>query len=436
MVQTTVLVVGAGMAGCLAAIAIKKRGFSVKIYDMYDPGAIADPQVLGGVSGGLMGVYSNGLRALDRLDLLDAVVEASAEANAAMPFYLMDGSDQIIKDDISPVEGVLDQRFLLRQKLHAILGLACGKAGVQILARKKFVSLTQTEEGVWAKFADGDTVFADLLVGADGIHSAVRRCVFGESAKHPTFWGIGYMGIYKLDKEVPHEEVPLRINSHSRSLYTDPLRAISIATVNNEKDKVGTWIINDMDKSKISEDENWRPYSDLPKESKRLAIIVEEWGAPKALVSCVRNAERITPVSLYDLPDLPSLHSGRVLLVGDAGHGTIPTMGQGVNMAMEDAGVLFDLLTVYPDFGKDYATVFKLFDKIRVPRVHHIAAESRAIAKRLNASTPLRAKFIRIVMRIVFAIKNQRKSVDKIVAYDYRSDVIKTVDSQFAAAST
>ncbi|KAJ3088889.1 hypothetical protein HK100_007920, partial [Physocladia obscura] len=430
MGQTTVLIVGAGMAGLLAAIAFKKRGYNVKIYDMYDPGAIAEPQVLGGVSGGLMGVYSNGLRALERLDLLDAVVEASAEANAAMPFYLMDGSDEIIKDDISPVEGVLDQRFLLRQKLHAILGLACSKAGVQIFARKKFVSLAQTDEGVWVTFADSETVFADLLVGADGIHSAVRRNVFTESAKLPIFWGIGYMGIYELDKEIPNEKAPLRINSHSRSLYTDPIRAISIATVNNEKDKVGTWIINDMDKSKIVEDEDWRPYSDLPKESNRLATIVEKWGAPKPLVSCIRNAERITPVSLYDLPDLPSFYSGRVLLVGDAGHGTIPTMGQGVNMAMEDAGVLFDLLDAYPDLGRDYATVFKLYDKVRVPRVHHIAAESRAIAKRLNASTPFKAKLVRIIMRIVFAIRNQRKSVDKIVAYDYRSDVIKAVDVQ------
>ncbi|KAJ3034487.1 hypothetical protein HDU99_010698, partial [Rhizoclosmatium hyalinum] len=128
------------------------------------------------------------------------------------------------------------------------------------------------------------------------------------------------------------------------------------------------------------EGEEYRPYSDLPKESTRLADMMASWGVPKHVEEMMRKSFRISPAAIYDLKDLPTFHKGRVVLLGDSAHGMVPNAGLGLLTGIEDVGVLLELFRHYQD-EKDIPTVFNLYSQLRVPRGHDASLRSREMAK-------------------------------------------------------
>ncbi|KAJ3078565.1 hypothetical protein HDU99_000517, partial [Rhizoclosmatium hyalinum] len=160
-------------------------------------------------------------------------------------------------------------------------------------------------------------------------------------------------------------------------------------------------------------------------ESALLADEVASWGTNANVVKCIRHAKRIAPVNLYDLPDLSSFHKGRVILVGDAAHGTVPMAAQGLNQAIEDGGVLGDLLGHFQD--TDYKRAFELYDQIRVPRTHMCASNARGTWNRMKADNAIQAKIGRFMMRLVFTIMRIFGKDDEMFYHDFRDDVSAAV---------
>ncbi|KAJ3289599.1 hypothetical protein HDU79_003903 [Rhizoclosmatium sp. JEL0117] len=422
-----VAIIGAGLSGAVTAIALKRQGFEPTLYDKVDPieklkESLRNGEYNGiqfGELGGAIVLMSNGLKTLKHLGLLEPVLQLQEYPILEMYFMLIDGSDRITKNHTKA--GEMDAIAVLRSKLHHTLMQAVGNAGIKSYGGKKIKDLVQTSDDVTVHFEDGSNVIADFVVGADGIHSITRRLLFPEAAK-PEVVGTGYVGVVDLGTRPDGVVVDYE---HRIGIYGDPLNSRFIFTSRCGKN-VGDIKIFQMDPTKpFDSGEDWRPYTDLPKESALLADEVASWGTNANVVKCIRHAKRIAPVNLYDLPDLPSFHKGRVILVGDAAHGTVPMAAQGLNQAIEDGGVLGDLLGHFQD--TDYKRAFELYDQIRVPRTHMCASNARGTWNRMKADNAIQAKIGRFMMRLVFTIMRIFGKDDEMFYHDFRDDVSAAV---------
>ncbi|KAI9342273.1 hypothetical protein BDR26DRAFT_1006746 [Obelidium mucronatum] len=406
-VMSKVIVIGSGPAGALTAIALKKQGLEPTLYDKVDPlttikeaaAAGETPVIQFGEVGGSISLYGNGLRVLRNMGLHDAIEELrSIDSFKTMRFMLMDGSDPVVRNIDTKKPGELPQLSVYRSRFHSVLMRAVHSLGIRVFSGKKIKNLTQDASGVTVEFEDGTAAFGDLLVGADGIHSKTRQLIF-EDAPKPVCFGTGYLGV--LDRG-------------GNAIYFNRCGTVE-----------GSFQVLDLNFSTIDQElDDWRPVANLPKEAEKLAATVDSWGAPKSVGTCIRHSKRITPVNIYDLPDLPTFYKGRVVLVGDAAHGTLPTYGQGLNQALEDAAALGDL---FGHFKEDYKQAFEVYNKVRLPRAHKCSELARSIASRFKAPSPFAMKFGRFVMKVIFTITNMLELNDAIAYHDYRKDLVEAV---------
>ncbi|KAJ1541162.1 hypothetical protein HK405_010846 [Cladochytrium tenue] len=453
-------VIGAGPVGTAVAFGLRRLGYEVHVYDCVEAPekeaaaaspaaadttaeAVASPPAdsdaadaadtaaaqaaaevveFGETQGGGVSMYWNGFQALRGLGLYDDMIASSHQQIGDIQFMKIDGTDPVRHYVINSKTASSAAQYL-RFSIHKPLFDACARAGVRIHLGKKLTGLTQTADKVTIEFADGTSKTADFVVGADGMHSATRKALFPD-APRPKIWAIGYIGVFDRGEQTDGQKIEL---DYDLGLYSDAVTGNFVFT-NNCSDKVASWMATEFDTIHdvpADTENSWRPYSDLPKESERLSTEVERWGVPKHVVEAVRHATRITPVAIFDLPDLATLSHGRVVLVGDAAHGTVPTIGQGLNCGLEDAAALVDL---FRELGADkHKAVFELYDRVRIARVRSVCKAARDVANNLKAGSAIKARFGRFMMRLVFSIFSRFGVSDATVGYDYRKDVKKAI---------
>ncbi|KAJ3081823.1 hypothetical protein HDU99_004546, partial [Rhizoclosmatium hyalinum] len=256
-------------------------------------------------------------------------------------------------------------------------------AGIATQTGKKLVGVTENESSVTATFADGSTTTGDLLIGADGIHSATRRQIFGENCTATFVGSTGYIGVVNIKEH----GIDLK-ETEELAFYTDRdnKRVVTAFKVSDEIGAVQVSTVGDMEEQDKSA--AWRPYSDLPKHAGRLADLLHDWGVPNHVETMMRNAFRVSAASIYDLPNLETYHKSRVLLVGDAAHGMVPNAGLGLMVGLEDVGTLRALFQRLPD-AKQWKHVLELYSVLRVPRCTKTANQARSFRISSTASAPI-----------------------------------------------
>ncbi|KAJ3138492.1 hypothetical protein HK100_012567 [Physocladia obscura] len=448
-----VLIVGAGNAGPLLALYLQRAGHVPTVCDMYNPldeGARDVPLFFGDV-GGAIALQTNGQRVLDDVGLLDELLQKSSEPFDNAVFAKIDGSSPV---DVSNFEGTRNGSAsnattntsatvsanangtgantgsvksnssgtrdkyttvtLMRMNLQHTVGSACNRLGIRYILNSKLVSISESESGVTAVFANGSTASADVLIGADGVHSATRLLIFGEQTREVFANIIHHIGITELGlgKGENGEDLVL---DHTAGFYNDRVGNHGMVFLRTSPTNSAFQVIeNNLPPPTEAVEEHWRPVSNLPVESKRLAVLVEGWGAAKNHVEIVRHARRITTSPIYVVPRLPSFHKGRVLLIGDAAHAMLPHLGQGTNIAMEDAGVLGNL---FASLGDDWQTVFKLYDQIRIPRIKFVSDQSNMVKAMDNAS------YGHFVVKVMAFASKRLGYLDKIASYNFKEEV-------------
>jgi 2-polyprenyl-6-methoxyphenol hydroxylase-like FAD-dependent oxidoreductase len=342
------LIIGAGIAGPVVALALQRAGVHAVIYEGRPEARDAE--------GSFLGLAPNGRDVLATLGVRDEI-DAVGVPTAQMT--LLNHMGKRLGNVPQPVLTV--KRGLLTGALRQ----AAEARGIRVTYGKRLVDVDDLgPDGVVAHFADGTQARGDLLIGADGIRSRTRRTVM-PNAPEPIFTSIVSSGGYC--------RVPGLTPSDGTMYMTFALK--------------GFFGYQVLDSGEIYWFENFHRAT-APAPGELEAVPHEAWRqtlldlhrpdhAPITEI-IASTAGEIARFAVYEMPILSTWYRGHVVLVGDAAHATGPHSGQGGSMAMEDAIVLAKCLRDLPDVESAFAA----YQAIRKSRVEHVVRETRRIGDR------------------------------------------------------
>lgn len=362
------LVVGGGVAGPVAALALARAGIDATVYEAY-------PSTADGI-GGTLAIAPNGQAALDIVGALAAVRDAAVPITGSVLSF---GSREVA---MPRLDGLPPMQLVHRADLYRALYDVTVGAGIKVEHGKRLVSVDEHGDGVTAHFADGSTATADVLIGADGVHSTVRRLI------DPAAPGAGYTGLLGLESEVD-VEVPRAAGTMT---FAFGARAYYLY-----------WRRPDGRTGFGANLPSARPMS----LSEARAIPATEWldrltatygdDTPGGdLMRAVDPARLTVTGSLHIMPSVPHWHRGRLVLVGDAVHAPSNSSGQGASLAVESAIELARCLRDRPDAGSAFAA----YEGLRRARVEGIAARATKV-NHVKAPGPMMRAVLPVMMRLL-----------------------------------
>jgi salicylate hydroxylase len=345
--QRDVSIVGAGIGGLAAALALHRQGVDVEVYEQ----ATGLREV--GVG---MHLAANGSRILHRWGLGDRLDAVGVRPDALEVRDARDGH-VLVRQPMGPAwTADFGAAFYTvnRFDLHRIL--ADELPADRLCLGRSVVGVEPGAEGVTLKFADGGTVEAAVVVGADGAHSQVRRAVAGW--QEPVFSGASaFRGL------VPVTAAP-GLSPGTMYLWSGGPQRMLCYPVDAGRHFTFVGIVPDQD----WRSESWTTAGD-PEE---LRAAFAGWpGEVAALLAAVTETRRW---GLYDREPLDSWGIGRVTLLGDAAHPMLPHHGQGVSQALEDAVALAHFLG---RAGADPEPALRDYEDLRRPHTTDIQLGSR-----------------------------------------------------------
>jgi salicylate hydroxylase len=354
-----VAVVGGGVGGLTLAIALRARGVPVDVYEQ----APEFREIGAGVA-----LSANATRHLHRLGLGDAL-EAVSVQPSALVLRRWDDGEVIAAHAIgaryreefgAPYYGVH------RGALQRVFGDALEDGTVHHGHRCVSVVDDEGSGAAELEFADGTTASADVVVGADGVHSAVRRHVAGPS--EAVYSGtIGYRGL------VPVEALPSLPDSTPLQFWAGPRAHLLHYSIE------GGTIVNYLAVVRQAEwtGAGWN-------EPCAVADAVSAYaGWHPAVTEMVGAVSEGSRWALHDHVPLERWSAGRVVLLGDAAHAMLPHQGQGANQTVEDAILLADLLAEAGD-PEHLRPALERYEALRRPRTVRVQRWSRLAADWLH----------------------------------------------------
>src|SRR5215207_792553 len=357
-----IAVIGAGIGGLTVAHALRQRGFEPKVFE-------AAPELKEIGAGVALG--PNAMKALRALDLEAAVRAVAWESENQLLRNWRTG--RIITK--TPRRGYLSARFgatgctLHRADLLDVLAAGLPREMVKLGARCVAVKLTDSVAA--ASFKDGSEIEADIIVGADGIHSAVRASLFGPDS--PRFTGkICWRCL------VPVDAVPGGLPSTDSVTWLGPHGAVVVYLVRRGE------LVNVV---AHYDNDTWTEESWI-RECDRSEVIENYAGWHESLMRLFSASERHYKWALYDRDPLQQWTKGRATILGDAAHPMLPYLGQGACQAMEDGVVLAKALAATPD---DPTAALKLYERARLPRASRVVLYARERGEDNHLVSPLAA---------------------------------------------
>ena len=347
-----VVIAGAGIGGLTLAVALKRRAVRVRVFERASQLTTA---------GAGIALPANGVRALQKLGLCATVANAGMVVERAA---ILDwrGRQLGSEVDLTDVYNTMGASLvaLHRARLHALLLDAVGPdvvtTGVQV------ASFEQDAGSVHVALIDGRRIEAELLVGADGLHSSVRGQLVGNEA--PVYSGYtSWRGVTPAGSvKVPHRTSESW--GHGERFGIVPIGFGEIY---------------------------WFAVADAPPDGRdgdvhrELMARFKSWHEPIAAIIAATPADRIMRTDICDREPIVRWHSGRVVLLGDAAHPMTPNLGQGAAQAIEDAVVLDECLAA----TSTIQDALMRYEQRRVARANGIVGASRRFGVIAQWSNPV-----------------------------------------------
>lgn len=295
-----IAIVGGGIGGLTVALALREFGFEAEVYEQA-------PELLD--VGAAIAVWPNALRVLERLGLGDTIRAHAGELNELR--WLNSRGHLLNQLSISNAVA------LHRADLQATLLDACEPDRIHL--DHSLVSYEQRNDKVFATFTNGQTVAADFLIGADGIHSDVRTQFLGDG--QPIYRGYTvWRGISRLTLDSIPPATAIEVHGRGQRFGIGPVGA----------GRIGWWAASNATTQ--------HPATEKPNDE--LLLLFKDWYRPARQLIEETPSDRILVTPAFDREPTRTWGNKRVTLLGDAIHPTTPNLGQGGCLAIEDAMVL------------------------------------------------------------------------------------------------
>jgi len=345
--MTRAVVVGAGIVGLTTGLALRRVGFDVVVTEQA-------PDIR--VAGATLGMWRNALDVFDEL----GVGQAVRAIGKATEMWFHDPSGRPIP---TPGFGQSDHSYLLvhRVKLNEALADAVGRDAIRFDAH--LTSYDEDGDGVTARYADGSTEHADLLVGADGLNSVVRSqlspgTAAREDAGHYAWRAVIDPGDIRIERDV-------LVVGHQRS------RGGYARTYDGK----ALWLLAQFGSAP--------PTGSRQAEALERAAHLDDGGWNSALADLIAATpdDQILQSQIMVVPPVSRWASDWVVLVGDAAHAMSPHVTAGASLGVQDAALLARCLHDSPDIP----AALRSYEADRLLRYDEVARRADAVE---NAATP------------------------------------------------
>lgn len=387
-----IIVIGGGIGGLAAALALLKRGLDVEVCEQA-------PELKEAGAG--IQISSNGTRVLYALGLEEALKRVQVLPSKRQIRHWSTGETWNWFD----LGATTAQRYgtphvmLHRGDLQSVLADAVRAIKPDaIKLNRRCAAITQDADRVEVRFDNGETVEAAFLVGADGIHSKVRATLFG--VERPDFAGcIAWRGLAPMDKLPPHIAQMLGTNwlgPHGHVLHYPVRRGELmnfITFVERDDWRVESWVTQGSKDELANDFAGWH---------EDVHAIIDNIDVPYKWAMMLRG-----PMAQWS--------KGRITLLGDACHPTLPFLGQGGVMAIEDGYVLAACLAKYRD---DHEAAGGRYEDIRRERTSAVVRMS--LENRKQAFSPSLADKAAVGVEVARQWQQERvrERLDWLYAYD------------------
>jgi salicylate hydroxylase len=347
--EISIAVIGGGIGGLTAALSLLQAGFDVEVYEQ--------ARELREVGAGIQ-ISPNASRILHRLGLADKLATMGVQPLAWHQRRWDDGRTLLHTPLGEAVKAAFGYPHYQSHRADLLNALISCFPGERLHIGHRLVDLVDHGDRVEAHFENGKGVTVDALVGADGIHSAVRRILFG--SENPQFTGcVAYRGLVPADR-LAHLTLPVESQvwmgpgKHFVHYFVQSQRLINfVAIVERDSWARESWTEQANVAQALSAFEGWHP------QVRSILGAVNEtfiWG-------------------LFGRSPMKRWSVGRVTLLGDACHAMLPFMAQGAAQAIEDGATL--AATLAKTGGRDISEALRLYESLRLPRASRIQSASK-----------------------------------------------------------
>ena len=349
-----VIIVGAGIGGLVSALCLDAKGHKVKIYEQ--------AEILSELGAGIQ-LSPNATKVLNYLDLFKDLEPYIFEPNSFQFLNFSTGKviterklGKAIKKDFNSPNYDIHRADLQRVLLNKIK-----VKNIDIHTNMKVTNVGNNKKSAFIE-VDGKKIQADLVIGADGIHSKVSDSLFGKKE-------IIYTGNVAWRMLIPVEELPENLILPDTTVWLGPNKHFVTYHVNGGKSLNCVCLV---------EQDGWLNESWSEKgEIGELKRTYKGWN--RTIETLLQHADPNTLYkwALHDRLPMKQWSKGRIVVLGDAAHPMLPFLAQGAAMAIEDGAVLANCIDNFDEVEE----ALKYFEKIRKPRTSYVQSAARRNAK-------------------------------------------------------
>ncbi len=391
--MTRVAIIGGGIGGATAGCALAQAGLEVSVYE-------AAPELK--EIGAGVALHPNAMRVLRMIGVEDAVRRVAGRSEHLVT---CDGRTGRTISKISRAQQAatygLAGATVHRADLLDVIAAALPAGSVTL--GKRCATVESHDDTAVARFEDGSEIEADVIIGADGIHSRVRAALFGPD--DPRFTGkICYrsvVGMEAIAGAKPSTDNAQWLGPHG-TIVLYPLRGNQLVNVvahyDDEHYRHESWI-NECDRAEVLD-----RYAGWHESLRRVFAAGDTW----------------YKWALYDRDPIPRWTQGRITILGDAAHPMLPYLGQGACQAIEDGAVLATALRAEPE---DPQRALERYERTRRPRASRVvlAARERGASNHLSSRLATVRRDLGIAVRRRFKQDTEGRGAGWIPEYDATS---------------